>query len=130
MASVGGPAVASSISGQSRRIAGQTGGRMGERHNAMLVQGDFDDHNFRIDGLHLDQTIPLERLRHRRDLLWNLNSPSGPRSLSGTLMDDVEGHRGQAYSLLKTGLANCLMFIASRSNFGSVTATPWLARVC
>jgi len=87
--------------GQSRRIAGQTGGRMGERHNAMLVEGDFEDHDFRIDGLHLDQTVSAQRLRHRRDLLWNLNSMGGPRTLSGTLMDDVEGHRGQAFSLLE-----------------------------
>ena len=94
--------------GQSRRIAGQTGGRMGERHNAMLVEGDFVKHDFRIDGLHLDQHTPLRRLQKRRDLAWKLNAASGPSQLSGVLVDELDGHRGQAYSLLESRAGDLL----------------------
>src|SRR5262249_22384035 len=53
--------------GQGKRIAGQTGGRMGERHSAFLVQGDFARGDFEIVGLKLREEVPLDRLRRRRD---------------------------------------------------------------
>src|SRR5262249_55404685 len=37
--------------GQPKRIAGQTGGRMGERHSAFLIQGDLSRADFQIEGL-------------------------------------------------------------------------------
>src|SRR5262249_57015645 len=37
--------------GQPRRIAGQTGGRMGERHNAFLLRGDLGRADFAFEGL-------------------------------------------------------------------------------
>src|SRR5438270_2051680 len=55
--------------GQPRRIAGQTGGRMGERHNAFLLQGDVGNAAFEIEGLRPDDDVPAERLRRRRELL-------------------------------------------------------------
>jgi uncharacterized protein (DUF1501 family) len=58
--------------GQGKRIAGQTGGRMGERHNAFLVQGDFARTDFKLVGLDLREEVPLDRLRRRRDLLGRM----------------------------------------------------------
>src|SRR5439155_14077113 len=45
--------------GQGKRIAGQTGGRLGERHNAMLVQGDLALADFEIAGFQLQEGLPL-----------------------------------------------------------------------
>jgi hypothetical protein len=64
--------------GQPRRIAGQTGGRMGERHNAFLLQGDLGRSDFVFEGLQLPGDVSLERLRRRRDLLGQL-APRSPR---------------------------------------------------
>jgi hypothetical protein len=58
--------------GQPRRIAGQTGGRMGERHNAFLLQGDIARADYEVPGLELPDETPLDRLRRRRDLLQRL----------------------------------------------------------
>jgi hypothetical protein len=55
--------------GQPRRIAGQTGGRMGERHNAFLLRGDLGRADFEFEGLRLRDEVPPARLRRRRDLL-------------------------------------------------------------
>jgi hypothetical protein len=54
---------------QGRRIAGQTGGLMGEEHNAFLVEGDPSSNNFEVPGVKLPSDVPLERLLHRQTLL-------------------------------------------------------------
>jgi hypothetical protein len=76
--------------GQSKRIAGQTGGRMGEKHNALVINGSLGQADFEIQGLNFADDVPLDRIRSRRDLLsrmqssaepasiWNANSKSGP----------------------------------------------------
>lgn len=86
--------------GQARRIAGQTGGRMGERHNALLIQGDSEERDFRVDGFHLRETTPLSRLSERRRLLSEFQSSTGPRAIGTTLVDDYQRHRNRAYELL------------------------------
>jgi hypothetical protein len=55
--------------GQPRRIAGQTGARMGERYNALLVQGDLAKTDFEIQGLALAPDVSWDRVQSRRDLL-------------------------------------------------------------
>src|SRR4029077_11374036 len=60
--------------GQAKRIAGQTGGRMGERHNAFLLSGDIGRSDFEIEGLQLTGDVPMVRLQRRRDLLRQLES--------------------------------------------------------
>ena len=87
--------------GQPRRIAGQTGGRMGERHGAMLVQGNSETHGFQVDGLQLQETVPLERIHSRRQLLGELQTTAGARQFSGSLVEGLERHRGRAHSLLQ-----------------------------
>ena len=87
--------------GQPKRIAGQTGGRMGERHNAMLIQGDAERNDFRVDGLEFRESIPLERVRERRSLLSHLHrAPFGPRD-GNRLVDDFQRQRDHAYELIE-----------------------------
>lgn len=87
--------------GQSRPIAGQTGGRMGERHSAMLIQGSSDTHTFQVDGLQLQETVPLERIHRRRELLGQLQAAPGTPQFSGALVDNMDRHRRRAQSLLE-----------------------------
>ena len=54
---------------QGRRIAGQTGGLMGEDHNAFLVEGDPSHADFEIPGLRLPVGVPRERFERRGRLL-------------------------------------------------------------
>ncbi len=66
--------------GQARRIAGQTGGRMNERHNALLLQGDAGTGEFELEGLQLTDDVSADRLRRRHGLLEHVQtrSPAGP----------------------------------------------------
>src|SRR5207237_1732614 len=73
--------------GQPRRIAGQTGGRMGERHNAFLIQGDLARADFEIEGLRLTEAVPLPRLARRRDLLHALEARGGRRVGDGPAVE-------------------------------------------
>jgi len=55
--------------GQDKRIAGQTGGRMGEQYNPFLVQGDPTDTNFEVQGVKLPGDVSLSRFGRRTELL-------------------------------------------------------------
>ncbi|HEV3116484.1 MAG TPA: DUF1501 domain-containing protein, partial [Gemmataceae bacterium] len=83
--------------GQAKRIAGQTGGRMGERHNAFLVQGDFARADFALEGLSVTDTLPLGRIEQRRDLLQRLNTGAG----TSPDMEQFDRNCQGAYSLLQ-----------------------------
>lgn len=85
--------------GQDRRIAGQTGGRMGERHEAMLIQGSGGE--FNVDGLNRYDDAPLSRIENRRHLLEQLEPSNQRRAFSEKLVADVDRHRDRAFSLLK-----------------------------
>jgi uncharacterized protein (DUF1501 family) len=63
--------------GQAKRIAGQTGGRMGERHNPFLVNGDIAREDFTLEGLVAPEEITRERFAERTALLERLQSGSG-----------------------------------------------------
>ena len=87
--------------GQARRIAGQSGGRMGEQHNAMLVNGDSDSHAFQVDGLQLRENVPLSRIETRRQLLGNLLTDGTPARDLDSVAKTFQRHRDRAYSLIK-----------------------------
>jgi len=89
------------FTGQSRRIAGQTGARMGEQHNAMLIQGDSEKLGFHTDGFHLQESVPVDRLCGRRELLAHLQTTAGPRALAASVIDDFRQHHDRAYELLR-----------------------------
>jgi hypothetical protein len=55
--------------GQDRRIAGQTGGRMGDEFNPFLVEGDPSQAAFKLHGLEPLPALPTDRLVRRRELL-------------------------------------------------------------
>jgi Protein of unknown function (DUF1501) len=63
--------------GQPKRIAGQTGGRMCERHNPFLVSGDVGRDDFRLEGLYPEGDVPPDRLAARSALLDRLQAGSG-----------------------------------------------------
>lgn len=86
--------------GQSARIAGQTGGRMGERHDAMLIQGSGDG-EFQVDGLTAFETVPLSRIEKRRRLADELQFGDPRLTYSGKLVSDIDRHRDRAFSLLQ-----------------------------
>jgi hypothetical protein len=54
--------------GQDKRIAGQTGGRMGEQWNPFLIQADPSQPDFEVQGVIPLPDLPAERLHRRRDL--------------------------------------------------------------
>jgi hypothetical protein len=90
--------------GQPKRIAGQTGGRMGERHNAFLLQGDFGRADFEVPGLRLPEDLPPDRLRQRRGLLGQLQA----RFLEGPAAEALDaGYRG-ACALLENRAGDVL----------------------
>ncbi len=84
--------------GQDRRIAGQSGGRMGERHNAMLLQGDAEKFGFQTQGYQLHPAVPLSRIQRRRELLTQIQTTNGARQL---YTESLDHHRGQAMALLE-----------------------------
>jgi hypothetical protein len=87
--------------GQGKRIAGQTGGRMGERHNALLIQGDLARADFELEGLRLQDGLPLERVRQRRDLLCRLEARADDRAASGPAVQQLETNCRSVYDLLE-----------------------------
>lgn len=82
--------------GQPKRIAGQTGGRMGERHNAFLVEGDLGRTDYAIEGLDLPNDVPGSRLGDRRRLLDTIQRGSAVRPDAGSFDSD----RAHVYELL------------------------------
>jgi hypothetical protein len=94
--------------GQARRIAGQTGGRMGEQYNGLLIEGDSDKRSFQVDGFHLRETVPVQRLQGRRELLDRLQHPTGRPTIGTTEAQRYAGHRERAYELLR-GKAGALL---------------------
>lgn len=87
--------------GQAKRIAGQTGGRMGEQHNAMLVKGDSDTNAFQVDGLQLRENVSLRRIESRKQLLGNLLSDPNSSGDLTSVAEEFQRHRDRAYSLIK-----------------------------
>ncbi|MGL4555755.1 MAG: DUF1501 domain-containing protein, partial [Gemmataceae bacterium] len=79
--------------GQGKRIAGQSGGRMGERHNAFLVNGEVARDDFELAGGRLIDDVPAGRLRARRTLAERLEARAPAN-------DEAGRHRQVAYDLL------------------------------
>jgi hypothetical protein len=84
--------------GQGKRIAGQTGARMGERYNALLIHGDLNRADFEIQGLKLAPDIPWQRIRRRRDLLHRLEPVGVP---NGPARQQFDQHCRGVYALLE-----------------------------
>ncbi|MBS0264670.1 MAG: DUF1501 domain-containing protein [Planctomycetes bacterium] len=104
--------------GQSLRIAGQSGGRMGEQYNAMLLEADAG--KFRLGGLEIQGDVPWERLRQRANLLSVLEQNTRPPQAS--IVEHFSRQSQQAYSLLENRIASILDLeqerTATRENYG------------
>src|SRR5262249_20911894 len=87
--------------GQARRIAGQTGGRMGERHNPFLVSGDVARADFALEGLSLPEELSPERLAGRAELLDRLQPGPGG---TGAEAQDRDRRVAQGLDSLRRGL--------------------------
>ena len=88
--------------GQARRIAGQTGARMGELYNALLVQGDVGQADYEITGLQLRADLPLQRMNERRGLLRSLDFTDTGRAGIGEALSMLDANRSRAWSLLES----------------------------
>lgn len=64
--------------GQAKRIAGQSGARMGERYNPFLVNGELARDDYVLEGLSLPVEMTRTRLEGRLSLLDQLQSRTGP----------------------------------------------------
>jgi hypothetical protein len=107
--------------GQARRIAGQTGARMGERHNAFLVQGDLGRADFVFEGLQLPGDVPPDRLRRRSQLLNRLAA----RAPAGATFEAHDSNWHSAHELLASQAGKALDLrrepLAVRERYGLTT---------
>jgi hypothetical protein len=94
------------FAGQDKRIAGQTGGRMGELSNPLLVAGDPSDPAFRVQGLEPAPDVSSERLRARRALLAELSSTVPATLRVEPAVSAFAGHVESAFSLLADARAS------------------------
>jgi hypothetical protein len=88
------------FAGQDKRIAGQTGGRMGERHNPFLVLGDPSDERFGVQGIQLADDMPTDRVAARRALLNTLGHSLSPAWIAEPSVERFSEHVDTAFSLL------------------------------
>lgn len=94
--------------GQSRKIAGQTGGRMGDRHNAFLVQGDLKQGTFDIPGMKMHDDVPLDRLASRHHLLRELERRHEIRFPSTAGLRQFQSNTDGAHDLLQNRASDVL----------------------
>jgi len=94
------------FAGQDKRIAGQTGGRMGELNNAFLVQGDPSDQKFQVQGIRLEDDVPVKRVVARRELLNELDAAATHPWRAEPTVDTFSRHVESAFSMLGDIKAN------------------------
>ena len=91
--------------GQDKRIAGQTGGRMGEQFSPFLVQGDPTASSFGVEGLSLPSDVPLARFQQRKRLHAQLVRATN--RVEGRTAGLSDSHYEQAFSTVEaTGTAD------------------------
>lgn len=83
--------------GQDRRIAGQTGGRMGERFNPVCIDGEPERSNYHVPGFDLQIDLAPGRLDQRRRLLERLEARQ-PANHPG---QQLARHAQTAYAMLE-----------------------------
>lgn len=84
---------------QGARIAGQSGGVMGEQFNAFLIEGDPSQPDFSVPGIRLPKEMPAARLVRREGLLRNIEHTQRT-ILDGQRKQLVEENLRQAFSLV------------------------------
>lgn len=87
--------------GQDKRIAGQTGGRMGEEFNPFLVEGNPNGKEFGVEGLNLPQDISATRFARRQQLRRDLETLDAQRFAGVEKTELVETNYRTALSMLE-----------------------------
>lgn len=86
--------------GQDKRIAGQTGGRMGNEFNPFLMEGDPTRPDFRVQGLELPPDVSSTRFDRRRKLRTELTRLE--RIADGTALGDLsDRHYAAAFTTIE-----------------------------
>ncbi|MEO2025629.1 MAG: DUF1501 domain-containing protein [Fuerstiella sp.] len=67
------------FNGQDRRIAGQTGGRMGDHFDPFLVEGDPTLADFDVQGLRLPNDVDPQRFNARREFRRRLETQTAEK---------------------------------------------------
>jgi hypothetical protein len=67
----------------------------------LLMQGSAATLDFQVDGLRLEETVPLARVQHRRELFKTIQEIGREPSPYGPLAEDFERYRQRAFSLLQ-----------------------------
>jgi hypothetical protein len=88
------------FAGQDKRIAGQTGGRMGQLNNPFLVLGDPSESSFAVRGIQLPDDVPVERVRARRELLKLVEAAQGDAFRVEPEVRTFSKHVDEAFSML------------------------------
>lgn len=113
------------FTGQAKRIAGQTGARMGEIHNALLVSGDVGKADFEISGLQLADDVPWPRMQSRRLLSGAFDFAEHERTSLGAARTMLDENRSRAWSLLESRAGDVLDLkrepAAVREKYGQTT---------
>jgi Protein of unknown function (DUF1501) len=87
--------------GQDKRIAGQSGGRMGGQFDPVLIECDPGKADSEVQGFKLMPDVGPDRLNHRRNLLHELESARGTVAEDyGKAAQTYAGHTEMAYSML------------------------------
>ena len=87
--------------GQDRRIAGQTGGRMGDQWNPFLIQGDPSRRDFEVQGVYLPDHISRERFRRRQELFGELDRMQRLTSAASRSTSLFDRHRAAATDMIE-----------------------------
>jgi len=87
--------------GQSKRIAGQSGGRMGDRYDPVVIACEPGKKDFQVEGFKLLPEVGASRIGGRRNLLRQLETvrPSAT-SEYGRAAKSYAKHVDMAYSML------------------------------
>ncbi|MGE3314228.1 MAG: DUF1501 domain-containing protein [Planctomycetaceae bacterium] len=89
---------------QGKRIAGQSGGVMGEQFNAFLVDSDPSQKDFDVPGVRPLEGVPSDRLSRRRNLLGSIDG--GRSKLDGSLANLIDGQYRTAFEMVGGTLAS------------------------
>lgn len=100
----------SQFAGQDKRIAGQTGGRMGDSYDPFLVSGDPQRPDFNLPGIALPDEVSPERMAARRALRKRLEATPAPEA--ATLQAQYEA----AFAMLGHGDARQAFDLARESD--------------
>jgi len=87
--------------GQDKRIAGQTGGRMGENWNPFLIEGDPSREPFEVEGVKLPQDVSTSRFRSRRELYSRLDLLRRSQNADAVQNELVDVNYARALSLVE-----------------------------